>query len=43
MEVKHVIQMIQRIHDGEVDDVVHHVNQLHLHDQLVVLCIIDKL
>ena len=41
MEVKHVIQMIQRIHDGEMDDVVHHVNQLHSRIHSVIVHITD--
>ncbi len=41
MEVKHVIQMIQHIHDGEMDDVVHHVNQLHNRIHSVIVRITD--
>ena len=39
--LKHVIQMIQIIHDGEMDDVVHHVNQLHSRIHSVIVHITD--
>ena len=42
MEVKHVIQMIQHIHDGEMDDVAKHVNQLYFLIQDVIVNIMDS-
>ena len=42
MEERHVIQMMQIIHDGEMDDVAKHVNQLHFLIQDVIVNIMDS-
>jgi hypothetical protein len=40
--MKHVILQIQAMHDGEMDDVVHHVSQLMFQLQYVVQHTMDK-